>query len=54
MGEIHYTNGDRYTGDIKNYKKHGEGEMKVVNGNRYVGSFNSGEISGYGVYYAGD
>ena len=38
-GIINYDNGDIYTGQIKNFKKHGFGELSFANGDRYIGDF---------------
>ena len=52
-GIINYDNGDIYTGQIKNFKKHGFGELSFANGDRYIGDFQAGDITGQGVYYKG-
>ena len=44
-------NTDVYEGDVLNFKKHGEGVLKLKNGNKYVGEFVGGVISGKGAYY---
>ena len=48
--EIIYTfsNGDIYTGTVKNGKFCGKGDYLAVNGDHYTGSFVSGMISGFG------
>lgn len=38
-GIINYDNGDIYTGQIKNFKKHGFGELSFANGNGILGIF---------------
>lgn len=43
-GEIRYTNGDVYKGEIQKYKKHGYGELKLKNGSKYEGNFFEGEV----------
>jgi hypothetical protein len=41
---IQKLNGLAYTGSIKNFKKHGQGELRYTNGFKYVGRFSMGEI----------
>jgi serine/threonine protein kinase len=49
-GVIDYPNGSKYTGEIKNGKRHGKGTMNFVNGNSYEGQFCNGRRHGEGVF----
>ena len=40
--------GDRYVGEFKNGKFHGQGTAIWVNGNKYVGEFKNGPVTGQG------
>ncbi|KAJ9458310.1 Phosphatidylinositol 4-phosphate 5-kinase 8 [Diplonema papillatum] len=43
--------GDRYEGEFKDDKKHGEGCYTFANGNRYEGEFVEDRRNGFGIYY---
>ena len=43
-----YTNGDRYIGSFKDFKRNGEGTMIFANGEVYSGSWEKDKFGGYG------
>ena len=43
-------NGDVYSGEFKNGKKHGQGTFISPNGNKYVGEYKDGEKDGKGTF----
>jgi hypothetical protein len=47
---IDYPNGDRYSGQVKDGKKHGSGTLICNNDYRYTGEFKDDEIHGSGTY----
>ena len=42
--------GDKYTGEWKNDKRHGQGTYTHANGAKYVGNFKDAKINGQGTY----
>ena len=42
--------GDKFVGEFKNDKRHGNGTYFHKNGDKYVGNYKNGKIDGYGVY----
>lgn len=46
--EISFRNGDKYKGELKNSKMHGQGTFIFSNGGRYIGEFLNGKFNGYG------
>ena len=48
QGEIHFPNGDSYTGAISNHKPHGKGKLIFSEG-IYIGDFAEGKRSGNGI-----
>lgn len=50
---IHYENGDKFSGDIKNFKFNGLGEMKYKNGEHYDGEWKDGLQNGDGTLTRG-
>ena len=49
-GVVMHPNGEKYIGEIKNYKYHGKGTYLFINGNTYTGDFNEGIQSGRGIF----
>ena len=47
---IEYTNGDRYVGETKDGKRHGQGIFLWASGGAWYGRWIDGERDGYGVY----
>ena len=47
---IKYKNGDEYTGQIKNNKKHGYGIYSLHDGSQYKGQFINNKANGKGTY----
>jgi hypothetical protein len=37
--EVEYPTGDIYYGELRNFKKHGQGYLFFKNGNKYIGEF---------------
>jgi hypothetical protein len=40
---------DKYVGELKNFKRHGEGSYYWKNGDVYTGRFTNGQRDGYGI-----
>ena len=54
FGTYTYANGDKYVGEFRDGKFHGQGTFTFANGNRYIGEFRNGKRSGQGTHnYAG-
>ena len=49
-GKESWPNGNRYVGDYKNNKKHGQGVYTAANGDSYSGEFKDGTYNGMGTY----
>ena len=49
---INYPQGQRYEGEIINFKRHGVGCLYFKDGSRYVGQFQDDNITGQGCYYS--
>ena len=45
-----YSSGDKYVGEYKNNKHHGQGIYTYSNGDKYVGEFKDGNQHGHGTY----
>ena len=54
FGAINFDNGDKYIGEFKDDKYHGQGTFSFVNGNKYVGEFKDGNYHGQGTYTFGN
>ena len=50
FGTINHKNGEKYVGEIKNYKYNGKGIYLYINGNTYEGEFKDGIQEGNGVF----
>lgn len=48
---IHYSNQDKYVGDIKSGKKEGQGTYTQANGDRYEGEWKNNKRNGFGKMY---
>ena len=48
FGTFTWTNGDRYIGDWKGNKKHGQGTQTWANGEKYVGEWQDNNLHGQG------
>ncbi len=46
---IHYTDGNMYTGGVRNRMPHGKGVLRYADGGVFEGTFQDGELSGQGV-----
>ncbi len=49
-GTYPFANGDRYVGEFKDGKRHGQGTLTFVNGNKYVGEFKGSYFNGQGTF----
>ena len=47
-------NGNKYVGEFKNGKYHGQGTFIYVSGDKYVGEFKNGKRNGQGIYTSVD
>ena len=50
FGTYNYANGDKYVGEFKSGKRHGQGTFIFSNGHKYVGEFENGKRQGDGTY----
>ena len=50
FGTINLNNGDKYIGEFKDAKRHGQGTYTFYNGNKYVGEFKDDKMRGQGTY----
>ena len=50
FGVINYENGDKYVGELKDGKKHGQGLYLWINGGVWYGKWYGGKRDGYGIY----
>ena len=49
-GTYRFADGDKYVGEFKDGKQHGQGTYTFANGNKYVGVFRDGQKNGQGTY----
>ena len=54
FGNIRYSDGSLYKGDIKNLLPNGQGTLALDDGSVYVGAFSDGKYSGNGSYTGAD
>jgi len=45
-----FSNGDKYVGEFREGKLHGNGTLYFSSGDEYVGKFNNGKLNGKGIY----
>ena len=45
-----FPNGDKYEGEWKNNKMHGQGTYTYADGEKYVGEYKDGQVNGQGSY----
>ena len=50
FGTVKYANGDKYTGEWKEDKAHGQGIYTYANGNKHVGEYEENKANGQGTY----
>jgi hypothetical protein len=50
FGSWTYPKGDKYVGEWKDYKKHGQGTYTYADGNQYVGEFKDDKKNGQGTF----
>lgn len=50
-GSMEYNNGDSFTGNFLNGKRHGEGTYVWKNGESYTGHWENDKMNGDGIYY---
>tara|TARA_E500000331_G_C17207228_1_gene691941 strand:- start:124 stop:1389 length:1266 start_codon:yes stop_codon:yes gene_type:complete len=50
FGNYNIANGDKYVGEVRNNKMHGQGTYTAANGTKYVGEFKDDKIHGQGTY----
>jgi len=50
VGTKTYANGDKYVGEFKDNKRHGQGTYIDTSGNKYVGEWKDGKKHGQGTY----
>ena len=50
-GEWTFDGGDKYVGEFKDNKMHGQGTYTYASGSKYVGEWTDGKANGQGTYY---
>ena len=50
FGSWTFSNGDKYVGEHKDSKKHGQGTYTFANGNKYVGEYKDDKYNGQGTF----
>jgi hypothetical protein len=53
VGTHTYTNGDKYVGEWRDGKRHGQGTLTLANGDKYVGEWRDNKWHGQGTYAHG-
>jgi len=54
VGTRDYSNGDKYVGEWRDDKRHGQGTYTFASGSKYVGEFRDSEKNGQGTYTFAD
>ena len=54
IGTYTYVDGDKYVGEFKNNKRHGQGTYTFASGSKYVGEFKNSNYNGQGTYTYAD
>ena len=54
FGAHTFAGGDKYVGEHKDGKYHGQGAYSFADGKRYVGAFKDGDPNGYAIQYRAD
>ena len=54
FGTHTFAGGDKYVGEHKDGKYHGQGAYSFADGKRYVGAFKDGDLNGYAIQYRAD
>ena len=54
FGTYTFADGDKYVGEVKDNKKHGQGTYTYANGDKYVGEYKDGKINGQGTFTSAD
>ena len=49
-----YASGNKYVGEYKDGKKHGQGTLTFADGDKYVGEFKDGKKNGQGTFTFAD
>ncbi len=50
FADVTFANGDKYAGEFKDGKKHGQGTYTYASGDKYVGEYKDGKANGQGTY----
>ena len=50
-GTLIFDDGDKYEGEFKESKKHGQGTYTFADGDKYVGQYKNGKLDGKGTFY---
>ena len=53
FGTIGFDNGDKYVGEWKDDKRHGQGTYTYSNGDKYVGEYKNDTVNGFGIFLGG-
>ena len=54
FGTHTFAGGDKYVGEHKDGKYHGQGAYSFADGKRYVGAFKDSDLNGYAIQYRAD
>jgi len=50
LGSLVVPNGEKYVGEFKDGKRHGQGKVTIPNGSKYEGEWKDDEFNGQGKY----